>query len=110
MELSVQEEKIVRQSLATRLILSPILLIKDHKTIKKKGELRTSLVIPATNFTTTFSKISYLGINIILDKGKVNYSRISIFQASEIKERLKELKINRDEVTTASVDAINLYL
>ena len=39
----------------------------------------------------------------------MNYSRVSIVQASDLKEILKELKINRDEVTIASVDAINMY-
>ena len=67
------------------------------------------MVIPATNFTATFSKIGYLGIKRILYKGKVNYSRISIVQASDLKERLEELKIKRDEVKIASVDAINMY-
>ena len=31
----------------------------------------TRLVIPATKFNTTFSKIGYIGIRIMLDKGKV---------------------------------------
>ena len=44
-----------------------------------------------------------------MDKGKLNYSRVSIFQASYLKERLKELKIKRDEVTIASVDGINMH-
>ena len=37
MELSVQEENFVRQSLATKAIPYPKLLIKDHKTINEKG-------------------------------------------------------------------------
>ena len=65
--------------------MSPKLFIKDHKTINEKGELPTRLVIPATNFTTNVSKIGYLGIKICLDKGKVNYSRDSIVQASNLK-------------------------
>ena len=36
MELSVKEEEFVRQPLAPRAILSPKLLIKDHKKINKK--------------------------------------------------------------------------
>ena len=107
-ELSVQEEKLVRQSLATRAIPSPILFIKDHKTINEKGEFPTRLLIPAKNFTSTFSKISYLEIKIILGKGKVKYSRFSIVLASDLKERLKELKIKRDKVAIASVDAMNM--
>ena len=89
LDLSVKEEEFARQSLATRAILSPKLLIKDHKTINEKGEFPTRLVIPATNFTVTFSKIGYLGIKRCLDKGKVNYSRNSIVQASDLKETLE---------------------
>ena len=33
----------------------------------------------------------------------------SIFQASDLKERLEEKKLVREEVTIASVDAINMY-
>ena len=39
MELSVEEENFVRQSLATQAIPPPKLSIKDQKTIKKKGEI-----------------------------------------------------------------------
>ena len=67
------------------------------------------MVIPATNFTANFSKIGYLGIKIMLDKETVKYSRFSIVQASDLKERLEELKIKRGEVMIASVDAINMY-
>ena len=68
------------------------------------------MVIPATNFTATFSKISYLGIKRCLDKGKVNYSRNSIVQASDLKETLEEMELNKEEVAIASVYAINMYL
>ena len=70
---SVKEEEFARQSLATRATPSPKLLIKDHKTVNEKGEFTTRLVIPATNFTATFSNIGYLGIKRYLDKVKVNY-------------------------------------
>ena len=68
----------MRQSLATKAIPSPKLLINDHETINEKGESPTRLVIPAMKFTARFSKISYLGIKMLLDKGKVKYSRVSI--------------------------------
>ena len=98
----------MRQLLATKAIPDPTLLIKDQKTINEKGEFLTRLVIPATNFTATFSKIGYLGIERCLDKGKVKYSRFSIVQASDLKERLEEKNLVREEVTIASVDAINM--
>ena len=75
--------------LATKLTPAPKLLFKDHKTINKKGKFPTRLVISATNFTTTFSKIGYLGIKRCLNKGKVNYSHFSIVQASNLKEILE---------------------
>ena len=99
----------MRQSLATRAILSPTLLIKYQNKINEKVELPTKLVIPATNFTATLSKIGYLGIKRLLDKWKLNQSRVSIVQAYYLKEGLEELKIKRYEVTISSVDAINMY-
>ena len=44
-----------------------------------------------------------------LYKGKMNYSQDSIVQASDLKEILKELGVKTEEVTIASVDAINMY-
>ena len=73
MELSLQEEKFVKQLLSTREIPYPKLPIKDHNTINKKGGILTRLVIPVTNFTATLSKIGYLGIKIMLEKEEVNY-------------------------------------
>ena len=99
----------MRQSLATRAIPSPKRFIKDHTTINKKGGFPTRLVIPATNFTATFSKISYLGIKRCLEKDKVNYSRDSIVQASYLNKILEELEVKREELTMTSVDAINVY-
>ena len=99
----------MRQSLATRAIPSPKLLIKYHKKINEKGGFPTRLVIPAKHFSATFSKIGYIGIKRCLDKVKVNYSQNSIVQASDLEETLKELGLKREEVTISSVDAINMY-
>ena len=61
MELSFQEENFMRESLVTQAILSPKIIIKDHKKINKKGEFPTSLVILTTNFIATFSRLATLG-------------------------------------------------
>ena len=39
----------------------------------------------------------------------MNYSQDSIIQASDLKEILEELGVKREEVTIASVNAINMY-
>ena len=96
LDLSVKEEEFVRQSLATRAIPSPKILIKDHKAINENGGFPTRLVIPATYFTATFSKIGYLGIKRCLEKGKVNYSRNSIIHASDLNETLEELGLRKE--------------
>eukprot|EP00957_Ditylum_brightwellii_P037332 2825488-Ditylum_brightwellii.AAC.1 len=44
------------ENINSRAIPEPQLLIKDHKK-KKDGQYPTRLVIPATNFAATFSKI-----------------------------------------------------
>eukprot|EP00957_Ditylum_brightwellii_P211448 15366177-Ditylum_brightwellii.AAC.1 len=43
---------------------------KDHKALEEDGSFPTRLVIPATNFTATSSKLGYLGIKQILDDNK----------------------------------------
>ena len=43
MEISAQKEEFVRQSLATKAILSPKLMIQDHNTINKIGNLHNKL-------------------------------------------------------------------
>ena len=45
----------------------------------------------------------------MLDKEKLNHSRVSIVQASDLIEGLEELEVKRYKVTIASVDAINMY-
>ena len=44
----------------------------------------------------------------MLDKSEVNYTRVTIVQEYDLKERLEELGIKREVVTIASVDAINI--
>ena len=39
----------------------------------------------------------------------MNYSHVSIVQTSNLKERLEEQKIKRDEVKIASVDDTHMY-
>ena len=46
LELSVKEEEFVRQSLAARVIPSPKLLIKYHKTINEKGGIPNQVGYP----------------------------------------------------------------
>ena len=67
------------------------------------------MVVPATNFTAAFPKIGYIGIKKIFDKENVNYSRKTIIQASDLKIDLESMKLNRNEVTTISLDIEAMY-
>ena len=91
MDLSIQEEQFLRQSLATLAITYPKLLIKYHKTTNKKGWFKTRLVIPATNLTTRLSNLGYLRIKIMMDKANMNYLHIFIVQASDLEDTLESL-------------------
>ena len=66
------------------------------------------MVIPARNFTATFSKLGYLGIKRMLDKVKLKYSCVSILQIYDLKEIFEALETKRDGATISSVDAINM--
>ena len=49
--LSEKEAEFILQSLQSKAIPSPKLLIKDHKKADKDGNLPTRLAVPASNFT-----------------------------------------------------------
>eukprot|EP00957_Ditylum_brightwellii_P046674 3542226-Ditylum_brightwellii.AAC.1 len=70
---------------------------KDHKEREENGDFPTCLVIPATNFTATFSKIGYLGIKWVLDENKVNYVTFAIIQALDLKKKLETLELKGDK-------------
>ena len=66
--------------LATRRTPTPRLLIKDHKP-EIDGKYSTHLLIPATNFTQYFAKISLLAIKAILMA--TNNERILVIDHAE---------------------------
>ena len=66
-------------------------------------------MVPATNFTAGFPNAGYRGIRKILDDNKINYTRKTIIQASELKDDLERLSINRSDYTIFSMDAISMY-
>eukprot|EP00957_Ditylum_brightwellii_P059222 4494978-Ditylum_brightwellii.AAC.1 len=47
----------LNEGIAFKAIPQPRLLVKDHKEREENGDYPTCLVIPATNFKATFSKI-----------------------------------------------------
>jgi hypothetical protein len=79
-------------------------LIKDRKKASSTGEFPTRLVVPAQNFTSAFPKLGYLAIQWILDSNHVDFSKRTIVQASDLKEKLESLHICRDDVTIISLD------
>eukprot|EP00957_Ditylum_brightwellii_P049873 3781018-Ditylum_brightwellii.AAC.1 len=64
------KQDFLQEGIASKAISQPQLLVKDHKEPNKEGSSPTRMVIPATNFTTTFSKLGYLGIKHILNNNK----------------------------------------
>jgi hypothetical protein len=54
-------------------------------------------VFPATNFTEGFPNAGYQGIRKILDDNKINYMRKTIIKASDLKDDLERLSINRSD-------------
>ena len=86
------------------------LLIKDHKKGKEKnGNYLTRLVVPAKNFTAAFPHVGQQGIKKILDRNKIDHSRKSIIQASDLKQQLENLNIRKSKHTVISIDAEKMY-
>jgi hypothetical protein len=99
----------VKESLSSKAIPSPKLLIKDHKEINDDGNYSTRLVVPATNFTAAFSKLGYIGIKKIIDKAGIIYTKKTIIQASHLKTQIESLNIKRDKHTIFSLDIEAFY-
>ena len=74
------------------------------------GKYPTRLVIPATDFSATFTKVGYLGLKNLLEKNEINYTKFTIVQASQVKEEWEILNGKRNEFTIASIDAVSMYL
>jgi len=107
--LSDKEESFIKQTVESKAIPSPKLLIKDHKNPDNEGNFPTRLVVPATNFTSAFPKTGYLGIKRILDNNKVDYMSKTIIQASDLKENLENQGITCNNSTIVSIDAEDFY-
>eukprot|EP00957_Ditylum_brightwellii_P067380 5115235-Ditylum_brightwellii.AAC.1 len=60
--ISTDEFNFIQESLTSKAIPQPQLLVKDHKPVEASGDFPTRLVIPATNFTAAFLKLDYLRI------------------------------------------------
>ena len=71
----------------------------------------TQLLCPAKQFILIFAKIGYLGIKKIFDKNKVNYSRLTIVQASDLHKEIDVLftTLDPNQSTIISFDAENMY-
>ena len=108
-KLSIQEAAFLQEGIQSKAIPTPKLLIKDHKKPDNQSNFPTRLVIPATNFTATYSKLGYKALKAILDENEVKYNRFTITQASSLKEELEKLKIDENKVKIASIEVVNMY-
>ena len=101
--LSRDKKDFLKEGIESKAIPTPKPLIKDHKQ-KKNGHFPTGLIIPATNFTATFSKLGYLALKNILDSNNIQYNKYTITQASDLKNELEKLDITVKSVMLASLD------
>jgi hypothetical protein len=92
----------VKESINSKVILAPKLLIKDHKEINDGGNYPTRLVVHVPNITSAFSKLGYIGIMKMMDEAEVNYSRKTIVQASHLKHQIESVGIRKDRHTNQS--------
>ena len=65
--ISEKEAWFLQQSIKSKAIPTPKLLIKDHKDPDELNNYPTRLVVPANNFTSAFPKLGYMGIKKIFD-------------------------------------------
>jgi hypothetical protein len=66
-------------------------------------------VVPAKNFTAGFPHVGQHGIRNILNGNNIKFSKKTIIQASDLKEKLERLQIKRSNCTIISFDAECMY-
>jgi hypothetical protein len=71
-----------------RTILSCLCGPRNDSNACTTGEHPTRFIVPAQIFTSAFPKIGYLAIRRIIVSNKVNYSKRTIIQASDLKAKL----------------------
>jgi hypothetical protein len=103
-----EKEMVAQESLKFKLIPSPKLLVKDHKNKDKWGQFPTRFVIPATDFTSAFQKLGYLGVKIF-DEAKIDQMKKTSIQASHAKNTFEELNIKKLTHTVFSLDVASFY-
>jgi hypothetical protein len=102
--MSEDEYLFVKESINSKAIPAPKLLIKDPMEINDDSNYPTRLVVPATNFALAFLKLGYIGIKKMMDKAEVNYSRKTFIQASHLKLQIKSLSIRKGRHMIFSLD------
>ena len=107
--LNDKEREYIQETIDSKAVPTPKLLIKDHKKPDPKGNFPTRLICPASNFTAGFPKIGYIGIKEIFDKEGIIYDNKTIVQASELKEEIEKLDLRKNETTTISLDIVSMY-
>ena len=104
-----KEYEYIKETIESKSVPTPKLLIKDHKKTGPKDNFPTRLIIPATNFTAAFPKAGYIVIKAIFKKEEIIYDNKTIVQACNLKEDIEELKLLRDNTTTISLDTVAMY-
>ena len=83
--------------------------IKDQKKVKETtGDYPSQLVVPARNFTAAFFRVRQRGITVLLKKNKVDYERMTIKQASNMKGDLENFQVKRSGnfIKTLDIEAV----
>jgi hypothetical protein len=108
--LLLQERMFLKESIESWSIATAKLLVKDHKERNPTtGNYPTRLVIPAQNFAAGYSKLAVKGIEAVFKKNEINFQNKTITQASDMKEKVEKLGINKNKNTVMSFDAVDMY-
>ena len=107
--LSDNERDFIEETLKSRAVPTPKLLIEDHKDKDEEGNYPTRLIVPASNFMAAFPKAGYLGIKALFNKNSIDYQKATIIHAGQLKSKLEKLNLKQGEVTITSFDAVEMY-
>ena len=99
LKLSWNEKKAIKEILNKKNVPLPKLQIKDHKKKMKNGKFDSRIIVPSNNPISGCSEVGYKSIKNLFKKNGVEFERLGIKQALEVKHDLENLNINKREHT-----------
>lgn len=109
LELNEKEVKMIRETIKSKCIPTPKLLLKDQKDLNTDGLFKTRFLLSAANLNAGFPKLGYTGIKKVFERNNVSFDNFGIKHNFDVKEKLENLQVNLKKQSISKLDIVDMY-